>query len=124
MTAFLKTQGILLIILGISMVLMVPKFFPLYGLELNLAGAMFGRWCGAAFIGIGIISFSLSSMALNDSFKGVLDGLFVFNVIGLGVTLFGQMQGTPNILGWTAVAVWLVLTAGMGYFRFLHKSER
>ena len=119
---FLKIQGLLFIICGVGLVLMVPKFFPIYGLDLNLAGAMFGRWSGAALIGIGIISYSLSKMELSEKLKGIFDGIFVCDVLGLGVTVFGQMQGDSNILGWAAVIYWLIMTMGMGYYRFLKKA--
>lgn len=120
---YLKIQGILFFIIGFCLVLMVPKFFPVYGLDLNLAGAMFGRWSGAAFLGIGMISYSVSKLQISDAFKGIIDGLFVCNVMGLGVTVFGQMQGDPNITGWIAVIFWLGVTLGLAYFRFLKKDN-
>ncbi len=123
MKLFLKIQGILFIIIGVCLILMVPKFFPLYGLDLNLAGAMFGRWSGAAFLGIGMISYSVSRQQITESFKGVIDGLFVCNVMGLGATVFGQMQGDPNVTGWMAVIFWLAVTLGLAYFRFLKRGN-
>lgn len=119
---FLKIKGILFIIFGIILVLLVPKFIHIFGYELNNAGIMLGRWSGAGFIGIGVISLKVSKIKDNEILNTIIDGLFTCDILGLCVTIFSHMRDASDALGWIAILFWLIITIGVGYFRFFRKQ--
>jgi hypothetical protein len=45
--------------------------------------------------------------------------LLIADVAGLTVVLIGTLSGVMNIVGWSGVAIYLVLAAGYTYFRFI-----
>jgi hypothetical protein len=46
-------------------------------------------------------------------------GLFVVSGVGFVIALLAQLDGVVNSLGWTTVAIYLLLALGFGYFRFI-----
>ena len=119
---FLKIKGVIFIILGIALVLLVPKFIHVLGFDLNDAGLMLARWNGACFIGIGIISLNLSKVKDRIILDDIIDGLFTCDALCFGITVLGQIQGNSNIAGWIAIAFWFIMMFGLGYFRFIKKK--
>jgi hypothetical protein len=119
---FLKIKAVISLGFGIAFVFASSLLMPLYGITLDRAGTLVAQWTGAIFIGVGLICWFASKAAGSELLKGVLLSLFIADSIGFVVTLMGQLAGVTNALGWSTVAIWLLLALGLGYFRFVSKA--
>lgn len=105
------------------MTLFFPNwFFSLYGVELTPPGIFMTQLAGAAYLGFGILAFLASSSESKDFRLALALGLFVQDLIGTVVSLFGQISGIFNPLGWSSVVIYLLLALGYGYFLFVNKE--
>jgi nucleoside recognition membrane protein YjiH len=75
---------------------------------------------GAAFLGFGTLALLARSSDSKEFRLALATGLFVQDAIGTIVSILGQLSGFFNPLGWSTVAVYLLLAIGYGYFRFLN----
>lgn len=120
---FLKIKAIVSVSFGVGMLFFSTLLFPLYGITLDAAGVLVARWTGAMFIGVGLICWCASNEAVSELLRGILLSLFIADSIGFVVSLLAQLAGVSNALGWSTVAIWLLLALGLGYFRFISKAN-
>jgi hypothetical protein len=99
--------------------LLVPNWLlSLYGVDLTAAGAAMTQLAGAAFLGFGILAFVARSSPSEDFLMTLALALFVQDSIAAIVSIYAQVSGVFNALGWSTVAVYLLLAVAYGYFRF------
>jgi hypothetical protein len=77
-----------------------------------------GQLFGAALIGFAVLTWAARNATDSDAGRAILLALCVADAIGFAVALVGQLGGVVNALGWSTVAIYLVLALGFGYFRF------
>jgi hypothetical protein len=78
---------------------------------------------GAALTLPGLLGFFAGGMTDAGARRSVVISLFVFEVIGLAVSLLGMLSKVMNITGWGIVALFLLFALGYGYFLFMKPSE-
>ena len=101
--------------------LLTPNWLlSLYGTELTPAGTFMTQLAGAAYLGFGALAFLARSSDSKEFRLALATGLFIQDLIGTIISIIGQLSGLFNPLGWSTVAVYLVLALGYGYFRFLN----
>lgn len=95
---------------------------------LNILGASFGTGAALTAREYGAVLFGnlfLTWLARNaeDSVprRAIIWYLFIYSAIALIATLFIQLSGGLNVLGWGIVFVYLFFTIGFGYFLPLKK---
>lgn len=115
-------HAVVALVFGILFVLAPAPVVSLYGVTLGLAGTLMARSVGACLIGIGLACWFARSSGASELRQGVILSFFIGDVVGFIVALLGQLSGVTNALGWINVAIWLSLTLGLGYFRFLKPS--
>ncbi|MFC1583515.1 hypothetical protein ACFL4U_02410 [Candidatus Neomarinimicrobiota bacterium] len=112
-------NAIIALFFGAVFVLMPEDTLAQYGVKLVPKGAILvARLFGSALLGLAIITWFARSFS-RDVQQDIILGLFVLDGVGFVVTLLAQLDGAVNSLGWTTVAIYLLLTLGFGYFRFL-----
>jgi hypothetical protein len=52
----------------------------------------------------------------SETRRAIVLAMLVEHALGLIVALWGQLSGVVNALGWSTVGIYLLLTAGYGYF--------
>ena len=99
-----------------------PILLLVPGWLLNLLGASFcsgaaltAREYGAALIGNLLLTWLARNAEDTVARRAIIWNLFIYDAIGLVVTLIIQFSGGLNILGWGIVAVYLFFTLGFGY---------
>jgi hypothetical protein len=117
-TTFLVVKAIVSLAFGLALALVPAVLMGLYGVTLNPAGALMGRLVGACLIGIGLTCW-LGSNVASDGQRAITLALFIGDSVGFVVALVAQLSGLMNAVGWTVVAVWLLLALGNGYCRFM-----
>jgi hypothetical protein len=114
---FLSIKAILSTGSGIAFVLIPAPLFSLYGVTVDASNIFNVQILGASLIGIGLICWFGKEMD-RQAVSSVILALFIADGIGFVVLLMEQLSGRVNALGWTSVAIYLLLTLALGYFRF------
>ena len=59
----------------------------------------------------------------SDARKAIVLALLIGDGIGFIVALIAQLGDIVNIIGWSTVAIYLILALGFGYFQFTKSSS-
>lgn len=103
--------------------LFLPGFLlTLMGSEYGSAAAFTARLYGASLAGNLLLSWLGRNAEDSIARRAIIWDLFVYDAIGLIVTLVIVLSGGLNWLGWGIVVVFLFLTLGFGYFLLPQKK--
>jgi hypothetical protein len=110
---------------GLGLALIPETMISYYGRELSDTGIYVARLLGAAYIGFGVLTWSMRNSEVNPTSRSIFLALFVMDMIGAVVSLMGQVADPPvtNVLGWTTVAIYLILGSGWGILFFFRSTE-
>ncbi len=118
----LKTLMIIKSVICVSfgfLLLVFPGFLlNLMGADLGSGGLFTARLYGAALVGSLLLSWFSRESGQSTALRAIILDFFVYDGVGLIVTLFAVLTGVLNWLGWGIVAVYLFLTVSYGYFWF------
>ena len=91
----------------------------IYGVTLDKAGMLFAQLFGAAIIGFAVLDWLARDVTDPTARQAVVLANLVGDAVGFVVILLGQLAGIPNALGWTSVAIYLLLVLGFAYVQFM-----
>lgn len=114
--------AIVAFLFGLLFVFIPATALSWYGIQLSAAGVFIARLLGAAFLGFGIISWMVRNSGGSDAVRAIVLAFFVSDLIGFILSLLYQLQGLANALGWTTVAIYLLLGLGFGYFYWMRPA--
>lgn len=116
-------NSIVALVFGVVFVLIPEQTLAQYGITMMpKAGLLLGRLFGAALLAIGVVSWFAQSMNA-DAQSGIMLAIIVGNGAGFIVSLLAQLDGVSNNLGWSTVAIYLLLGLGFAYFKFMKPSS-
>ncbi len=104
---------------GLAFVFVPETSLALYGITLGPGGILIARLFGAALLEFALLSWLARNAGDSEARKAIILAIFVGEAVGFIVALFGQLSGVVNALGWSTVAVYLLLALGFGYFPFM-----
>ncbi len=111
-------KAIVCLTLG-SVLLLVPGFlYSFFGATLNDAGVFAAREYGAALIGMLLLTWYARNAAESQARRAIILDLFIYDAIGVVITLIATLSGVLNWLGWAVVVLYLFFAVGYGYFWF------
>jgi hypothetical protein len=116
--ALMVVNAIVAGLFGIGFVLAPAQVLSQYGITTDAPFDLVGQLFGAALIGFAVLTWTARDATNSDAGRAILLALFVADAVGFVVALIGQLGGIVNALGWSTVAIYLLLTLGFGYFRF------
>ncbi len=105
-------------IFGLAFVFVPLQLLSYYGDAADQSLEFIGRFLGSAHVGFSVIAWSVRNAADSDARKAVVLGFFVATSVGFIVALLVQLEGVVNALGWSTVAIYLILALGFAYFQF------
>ena len=116
----LKTLLIIkaIVCLGLGIpILLVPNFiYSIFGATLAAGGVFAAREYGASMMGNLMLTWFARNSQESDARWAIILALFVYDAIGVIVTLVAILSGALNLLAWLVVALYLFLALGFGYF--------
>ena len=115
---FMTVYAVISAVFGIGFILAPGLLLPIYGFEVGASINVIARLFGAALISLAIVAWSIRGVEESESRRAITLALFVGELAGLVVAFIGQLGGVMNALGWVVVAIYLLMTAGLGYFQF------
>ena len=116
-------NAIVVAVFGIAFVLVPAQVAPLYGFTVDAPLKYVGQLFGASLVGFAILTWSARNATDSDARRAIVLALFVSNGVGFIVALIGQLAGVVNSLGWSTVAIYLLLALGFGYFQFTRPAS-
>jgi len=121
--ALMVVNAIVAGLFGIAFVIIPGQSLSQYGFTADPVLELMFQLLGAAFIGFGVLTWAARNATDSEACRAILLALFVGDLIGFVITLIAQLSGIVNSLGWSSVAIYLLLALGWGYFRFLKPAE-
>ena len=79
---------------------------------------LMSRLFGGALLGFAIISWKARNAGNSVARQGIVLGFCAADAIGFVVALMAQLNGVANNLGWSTVALYLLLALGFGFHAF------
>ncbi len=110
-------------VFGIAFVLIPWQVLKFYGVQADPALNYMGQLFGAAIFGFAVLSWSARNAGPSEARKAIVLALFIGNCLGFVVALIAQLGNVVNALGWSTVAIYLLLALGFGYFQFIKSSS-
>jgi hypothetical protein len=125
----LSTFAIIIVILavgfGLAFLFIPVKLAAFYGISLEGGGVIMARYFGVANLFTGMIFWSYSSVSpAAKSWPKLLLYSLIYDVLQLIVTLMSVLNNETNSMGWTTVALFVLLAIGSGYFMNQCKKAR
>jgi hypothetical protein len=109
-------KAIVCVVFGIAMLIFPVALFSIFGADLGTGGIFPAREYGSALIGIFLLTWFARKVVEPATKTAIILALFVYDLLGLVVTLIAIIGGVLNSLGWLVAVVYLFFTLGFGYF--------
>ena len=111
-------------VFGVAFVLVPSQSISLYGVEeASEILILILRLMGASFIGFAVLTWSARNASDSDARRAIVLALIVSDGIGFIAALIAQLADVVNSLGWSTVAIYLLLALGFGYFQFAKPAD-
>jgi hypothetical protein len=112
--ALLIVKALVCLIFGVFLLAAPSVLFRFLGGALSAAGKFAAREYGAAMIGTLLLTWLAKDLIAMNAKRAILFDLFVYDGIGVIITVAAILSGVLNMLGWGIVAVYLLFTAWSG----------
>jgi hypothetical protein len=106
-------------VFGAVFVVVPGPVAAIYGITLDKAGMLVAQLFGAALIGFAVLNWFARDVTDPAGRQAVVLSNLVGDAVGFVVILLGQLSGIANALGWTSVALYLLLVLGFAYVQFM-----
>jgi len=115
-------NAILALPFGVGFVLVPGTVWSLYGLAPGPAVNLAGQYFGVELIAVGLLCWFARNVSDSIAQRALILAFLIADVIGLVISLIATLSGMFNAVGWSAVAIYLVLSLGYAYFQFMKPS--
>lgn len=122
LSTLMVINTVVALVFGIAFVLVPAQIISLYGVTADPQLRYTGQLFGGALIGFGVLTWLARNAGESEARRAIVLSLFVGDCIGFIVALIAQLGGVVNTLGWSTVAIYLLLALGFGYFQFMKPS--
>jgi uncharacterized membrane protein len=119
----LVITAIVAFVFGIAFIFVPSQVYSQYGIESNLNLNYMGQIFGAALVGLAIIAWLVRNTTDPVARRAVVVAFFLSEAVGFIVSLIAQIRGAMNALGWSVVAIYLLLALGFASFTFKKSSS-
>jgi len=105
------------LIFGLAFLLVPGTVMSLYGIA-YAPNDMYPRFFGSALLGFATILWIGRKVTSGPALRGILIGSFIASIIGLVIAIIQALNGTGNVLVWSTVLIYFLLSIGFGDFIF------
>lgn len=120
----LAVAAVVSFIFGLGLLVAPTPFIGVYGVKTDALSIYLARTLAAALLGFAVLNWMGRNLADNQARQIVVTANLVGYALGFIVGLIDQLSGATgsNSLGWSVVAIDLLLATGFAYFRFMVKE--
>lgn len=108
---------------GLAFIFAPAQLLAQYGLTVDAGFALVAQLFGAALIGYSIITWLARASGDSEARRAIVLALFISDGVAFVLALMAQLRGLVNPLGWSTVAIYLLLALGFAYFQFSKPAE-
>ena len=118
---FMSIVAVFAFVFGLSYVVAPVQANLPFGITLDGTAQWVCRYLGAAYLGIAVLVWFARKATEGKALHAILLGGFIMSAIGIVLAVLDSFYGGGNALVWSFVAVYIFLTLGFGYFRFVKR---
>ena len=115
----LVINTIVCLVYGVTLVLTPVTMLSLHGMAPDPGVMLMSLFFGSALIAIGLITWFARNVTDSKAQGAIILALLISDVIGIVISVLGTVSGPMNAVGWLAVAIYVLLGLGFGYFQFM-----
>ena len=119
----LLVNAVVALVYGVGLVLLPSTLLSMYGVTpgpaVNLASQLFG----VELLHVGLICWFARNVSDGPAQRALIVASLIGQVFGLIVALMGTLSGVFNAVGWSAVAIYLLLGLGYANLQFMKPSH-
>jgi hypothetical protein len=104
---------------GIAFVVATGPLLSIFGITLDKAGTLVAQLFGGALIALAVVNWFARDVTDPAARQAVVFGNLAGDIVGFVVILLGQLAGIANAVGWSSVAIYLLLALGFAYVQFM-----
>jgi len=119
LSTLLVVAAVIGAVFGIAFVVTTGPLLSIYGITLDKAGTLVAQLFGSLLIGLATLNWFARNVTDPQARQAVVFGNLAGDVVGFVVILLGQLAGIANALGWSNVAIYLLLALGFAYVQFV-----
>ena len=108
---------------GLAFVFAPARLLAQYGLVVDAGFGLVAQLFGAALVGYAILTWLVRKVGDSEARRAIVLALFISDGVAFVLALMAQLKGLVNSLGWSTVAIYLLLALGFAYFHFAKSSE-
>jgi hypothetical protein len=108
---------------GLAFVFAPAQLLAQYGLVVDAGFGLVAQLFGAALVGYAILTWLVRKVGDSEARRAIVLALFISDGVAFVLALMAQLKGLVDSLGWSTVAIYLLLALGFAYFHFAKPSE-
>ena len=112
----LLVNAVVAAVFGLALVIVPGEVAAIYGLTADAGLRYVGQLFGLCLVGHVVLCWFAKDAPESEARTAIVRALFVTNGLGLVVSLVAQLKGVTNAVGWSTVAIYLLLSLGWAYF--------
>jgi len=116
-------NAIVAAVFGLGFVFMPGQVTSWYSAETGATMEYLAQLLGAALLAFAVLTWFARNVPNSEARRAILLAMFVGDGFGFVIALIAQLGGIQTTLGWSTVAIYLLLGLGWGYFRFVAKES-
>ena len=121
-STWLTIAAVVAVVFGLAFVLVTGPLLSVYGITLDKAGTLVAQLFGASLLGFAVLNWFARGVTDREARQAILLANLASDAVGFVMALIGQLAGVANALGWSTVALYLLLALGFAYFQFMKPS--
>ena len=106
------------LLFGLSYLLFPERVLSIYNIVLEPSNQWVPRYFGANLLGIAAICWYGRSAKSGIALIAIIKGIFVTTIIGFAVSIFEIINSAGNMLVWSTLTIYFLLSLGFGDFVF------
>jgi hypothetical protein len=114
---FLTIVAVIALLYALGLILMPAFMATTYGLGTSASEILLGRFFGVEMLVVGLITW-LAKDLTGASVRPIIIGSLIGDIVGAFFALMATLNGVMNSVGWSAVAIYLLIALGFAYFQF------
>ena len=119
---FLVIAAVIALAFALGLIVMPAFMATTYGFGTSASEILLARFFGTELLVLGVINWlAKDSTAANA--RPIIMGSLIGNAVGAVIALMGTLNGVMNSIGWSSVAIYLLLALGFAYFQFMAPAK-
>ncbi len=115
----LMLTGLFALVFGLAYLFIPGVLLKFFGVDFTDATIMTARFFGGAILGYGVLAWSARNSEESATRRSIKLAIFITTLIGLVLSVISVVTKFFNSMGWIPVAMFLLIAAAFGYFRFM-----